>query len=335
MGLVHARNLWELHKKRACEVSALLDADEARAGVFRQQTGCQAPLFKTAADLAKSGLCGAALIATPTDQHREHAETLIRAGYRVLLEKPLTGTLEGDEAFAALLDREFPNSLMLGFQRRFDAPLQYAKQLLDSGVIGRAFKIYSALEDSGPPPDGYVSGGILSDMSVHNVDEILWLVGREPRSAMAVGANLYGHKVSTCVEDFDDALMMLWFGEELLAQVQVTRNHVSGYRVETIIFGEEGQIHLGHFDQRFLDITVEAYGRRGRSEPLAKKTFRMEKPAEAGPEFMERFGPAYKAEAAAFIECCGSGKAFSVTHRDGVAAQRAISMALGNVIQMA
>jgi predicted dehydrogenase len=332
MGLVHARNLWELHQKGACEVTALLDADEARAEVFRKQTGCQAPLFRTAAELAKSGLCNAALIATPTDQHREHAETLIRGGCRVLLEKPLTGTLEGDEAFAALLDREFPNALMLGFQRRFDAPLQYAKQLLDSGVIGRAFKIYSALEDSGPPPDGYVSGGILSDMSVHNVDEILWLVGREPKSAMAIGSNLYGHKVSTCVEDFDDALMLLWFGGELLAQVQVTRNHVSGYRVETIIFGEEGQIHLGHFDQKFLEITVEAYGRRGRSEPIAKKSFPMDKPTEAGPEFMERFGPAYKGEAAAFIECCASGKPFSVTHRDGAAAQRAISLALGNVI---
>jgi predicted dehydrogenase len=48
---------------------------------------------------------------------------------------------------------------------------------MDNGVIGRVFKIYSALEDSNPAPDGYQSGGILPDMSVHNVDELLWLTG--------------------------------------------------------------------------------------------------------------------------------------------------------------
>jgi predicted dehydrogenase len=95
------------------------------------------------------------------------------------------------------------------------------------------FKIYSALEDSGPPPDGYQSDGILADMSVHNVDEILWLTGRAPKAAAAVGSRLYGHRVSTCVEDFDDALLLMWFERELTAQVQVSRNHVSGYRVET------------------------------------------------------------------------------------------------------
>jgi predicted dehydrogenase len=59
---------------------------------------------------------------------------------------------------------------------------------MDSGAIGRVFKIYSALEDSNPAPNGYKSGGILPDMSVHNVDEILWLTGRTPRAALAIGS---------------------------------------------------------------------------------------------------------------------------------------------------
>jgi len=56
---------------------------------------------------------------------------MIEAGKRVLLEKPLTGTLEGDRAFAEVLELEHPQALMLGFQRRFDAPTRYAKQLID------------------------------------------------------------------------------------------------------------------------------------------------------------------------------------------------------------
>ena len=102
------------------------------------------------------------MIVTPTDRHREHATALIARGQRVLVEKPLTGVLETDLEFAAELDKPHPHALMLGFQRRFDPPLQYARELMSRGAIGRIFKIYSAMEDSSPAPNGYKSGGILA-----------------------------------------------------------------------------------------------------------------------------------------------------------------------------
>src|SRR5260370_23455853 len=112
-------------------------------------------------------------------------------------------------------------------------------------------------------------------MSIHNVDELLWLTGRMPRAALVIGSRIYTHRLTTSEEDFDDALLYLWFEGELTAQVQVSRNHVSGYRVETIVFGEEGQIHVGRFEQKPLEVLVEAYGRRGRSEPLARRLLPM------------------------------------------------------------
>ncbi len=244
----------------------------------------------------------------------------------------MTGTLDGDREFAAELDRNHPNALMLAFQRRFDAPLEYAKELMESGAIGRVFKIYSALEDSNPAPNGYKSGGILPDMSVHNVDEILWLSGRTPRSALSIGSRIYSHRLTTCREDFDDALLYLWFDNEMVAQVQVSRNHVSGYRVETLIFGEEGQIHVGRFEQKPFDVLVEAYGRRGRTEPLVHRSFPMRDYGRPLPEFVDRFGAAYKAELAAFIECCRKGSPFPTTHRDGVRAQEVISAGMKAVV---
>jgi myo-inositol 2-dehydrogenase/D-chiro-inositol 1-dehydrogenase len=333
MGQIHALHLHELASgNHGCELAALADLDVERAQRFSAGIGCQIPIFPSLEALAKAQVCDAAVIVTPTDNHREHAATMIAAGARVLLEKPLTGALEADRAFAAELDRDHPNALMLAFQRRFDAPLIYAKQLADSGVIGRVFKIYSALEDSNPAPNGYRSGGILADMSVHNVDEILWLTGRTPAKALAIGSRIYSHALTTCEEDYDDALLCLWFDSDLLAQIQVSRNHVSGYRVETIIFGDHGQIHVGHFDQRPFHISVEAYGRRGRSEPLARQIFPMRDYGQPLPEFVDRFGAAYKAELAAFIDCCNTGKPFPTTHRDGVRAQEAISAGMRAII---
>jgi myo-inositol 2-dehydrogenase/D-chiro-inositol 1-dehydrogenase len=165
-------------------------------------------------------------------------------------------------------------------------------------------------------------------MSVHNVDEILWLAGRAPTRALAIGSRIYSHALTTCVEDFDDALLYLWFGNDMLAQVQVSRNHVSGYRVETILFGEEGQIHIGRFEQKPLEVLVEAYGRRGRAEPLAQQRFAMRQYDGALPEFVDRFGAAYKAELAEFVACCKAKRPFPTNHRDGLRAQEVISAAM-------
>lgn len=333
MGAIHALHVHELSRDtQACQLVALAEPESDRARRFLADISYDVPIFPSVDALAKSGICDAAVVVTPTENHREHASALISAGFRVLLEKPLTGTLETDRAFAAELDRDHPDALMLAFQRRFDEPLKFAKKLMEDGTIGRVFKIYSALEDSNPAPDGYKSGGILPDMSVHNVDEILWLSGRMPTKALAIGSRIYSHALTTCLEDFDDALLCLWFDRDLLAQVQVSRNHVSGYRVETIIFGEEGQIHMGSFDQRLTNITVEAYGRRGRSEPLALKTFPMRDYKRPLPEFVDRFGAAYKAELSAFIECCSSGAPFPTNHRDGLRAREVISAGMEGML---
>jgi predicted dehydrogenase len=333
MGAVHALHLHELVRDTPeFEFAALAEIDVDRARRFCAEIGRQVPIFSSVEELARACVCDATVIVTPTDSHRQHAATMIAAGNRVLLEKPLTGTLEGDRDFGAELDRDYPHALMLAFQRRFDEPLIYAKQLVESGVIGRVFKIYSALEDSNPAPNGYRSGGILPDMSVHNVDEILWLSGRTPSKALTIGSRLYSHALTTCAEDFDDALLYLWFDNDLVAQVQVSRNHVSGYRVETVIFGEEGQIHVGRFEQKPFDVTVEAYSRRGRAEPLAYRVFPMRNYGRPLPEFVDRFGAAYKAELAAFIECCRTGAAFPTSHRDGIRAQEVISAGMQGVI---
>jgi len=326
MGAVHALHAAELSREIAgCELAAFAEADDRRARQVSAEIGRDIRIFASVEALAESRLCDATVIVTPTDHHRAHATTMIAAGSRVLLEKPLTGTLEQDRRFAAELDRDHPESLMLAFQRRFDEPLLSAKQLVESGAIGRVFKIYSALEDSNPAPDGYHGGGILPDMAVHNVDEILWLSGRMPSKAMAVGSRIYSHELTTGVEDFDDASLYLWFQSDLMAQIQVSRNHVSGYRVETVLFGEHGQVQVGHFEQRPFDITVRAYGKRGRMDLLADRSFTMRDYGRPLPEFIDRFGPAYKAELASFVKCCQEGVPFPTTHRDGVRAQEVIS----------
>src|SRR5690349_15206085 len=137
MGTVHALHVHELARDtQQCELAAVAEVDPERARRFTQDIGRQVPIFPSVDELAKAGVCDATVIATPTDDHREHAALLIKAGHRVLLEKPLTGSLDRDREFAAELDRYHPHALMLAFQRRFDEPLRYAKKLMENGAIG-------------------------------------------------------------------------------------------------------------------------------------------------------------------------------------------------------
>jgi predicted dehydrogenase len=143
MGAIHGLHVHELARDTAaCELVAIAEADPTRAHRFLSDNGLNVPVFSSVEELAKSDICQATVIVTPTENHRAHATALIAAGHRVLLEKPLTGALESDREFAAELDRNHPNALMLGFQRRFDVPLCYAKQLMESGAIGRVLKSF-------------------------------------------------------------------------------------------------------------------------------------------------------------------------------------------------
>ena len=316
MGRIHALHLRE---RSDVDLVALVDPDPA------QGEGFEAPLFATVGDLlgAFPGL-DAAVVASPTALHHEHARALVEAGVRVLLEKPLTNSFEQDASFSDWLSLNHPEKVMLAFQRRFDLPLARARELLASGAIGRPFKFVSILEDSRPMPAGYESPGLLQDMSIHNVDELLWLADEVPVEVRAVGHRLFSQHDAVVEEDFDDASMEFSFESGALGQIFVSRNHVSGYRVETWIFGEKGVIHVGGFRQSSHAVVLEAYGV---DQSIEVRDFELRDYGRDVPEFLDRFGDAYAQELDHFVSVCRVGESFSVGHREAARASRVLRAA--------
>lgn len=329
IGALHSQHAAELAASTGdCRLAAIVDARVEHARTLAQglasSQGSLIQVFPTVEALIEADVCQAAVVCTPTDQHGPHVRALVRAQKRVMVEKSLTGSFDGDRELAAELDTRSPNAVMLAFQGRFDEPLQRAKLLLDRGAIGRPFKIVAALEDSGPVPAGYVSTNLFLDMAVHNLDDVLWFTGKMPTRVVSLGSRLHAHKISSTPESFNDGLIALWFPDDLLAQVTVSRNHVSGYRVEIWIYGEEGQIHVGRFDQNKKEVILEAYSRTQRIE---FNTYRMRDYGRQVPEFIERFGNAYERELADFVRCCRECQSFSVTQRDGLRAMEVMEAA--------
>ncbi|MGI9430185.1 MAG: Gfo/Idh/MocA family protein, partial [Bythopirellula sp.] len=321
MGRFHARHVLELAcKDQGSVLAAVVDPDPSKTDSFCRETETEFGPIRACRDvseLIENQLADVAIICSSADSHHSTAQDLIGAGYRVLLEKPLTEQLATDRSFTNYLNQNAPDALMLAFQRRFDEPLLQAKKLLAENKIGRPLKFISFLEDSGPLQDGFVSPGLLLDMSVHNIDEILWLCGKVPQKVTCVGSRLHNHKISSVEEDFDNASMHLSFEEDLVAQIEVSRVHVAGYHVETCIYGAEGLIRVGSFQGDPHNVSVELFGRQGL---ISKQDFRMPSYESGDPDFMTRFGPAYKAELAYFLQQCRSDRPFEVGQNEGLRA---------------
>ena len=325
IGVFHAQHVQEVSAELGdCELVAVVDGHEDLAtqvaARLQPQQEAAIGVFETVEELIAAGASDGAVIASRTEDHYAHAAALVEAGQRVLLEKPLTDSMATAAEFAAHLNGDSirQRAVMLAFMRRFDAPLIHARELMKAGRIGKVFKLVSVLEDPVPPPDGYRSPGLLPDMSVHNIDEVIWLTGGFPQKVTGVGARLYNQKITSVREDFDDAFLQMWLAEDVVAQVQVSRNHVAGYRNETVVYGEEGHIHVGRFCEDPLRVSCEAYGRNG--EVLDERVFRMRDYGRPVPVFMERFGPAYKAELIHFVAQCRRDEPFEVDHDDGLRA---------------
>ena len=153
MGIIHALHISEIARETGkCTLAALCDALPDRARKVATDLGCDVPIYSSIEELGDARVADATVIVTPTDQHRASAGALIARGHRVLVEKPLTESLASDLAFAAELDKSHPHAVMLGFQRRFDAGLQYAKELARRGPSGASTKSTPRWKTPLPPP---------------------------------------------------------------------------------------------------------------------------------------------------------------------------------------
>ncbi len=129
----------------------------------------------------------AVVVATPTSGHVAAARWAVERGCHVLVEKPLSHTLnEVDELLAAAASAGV--CLAVGYNLRFHPGLEAVKAAVDGGRIGRLFYVRAEagqyLPDWHPEEDyrqGYAAraelgGGALLTLS-HELDAVLWIAG--------------------------------------------------------------------------------------------------------------------------------------------------------------
>ena len=129
----------------------------------------------------------AAIIANPTALHLAVAIPAAQAGCHILMEKPISHTLEGVDELAAALQRG-GGQCLVGFQFRYHPGLHQAKAWLDAGLIGKPLSTRAHWGEYLPgwhPWEDYtqgyaarpeLGGGVVLTLS-HPLDYLRWLLG--------------------------------------------------------------------------------------------------------------------------------------------------------------
>ena len=185
LGLVGAGRMGQTHlaalkDSATVTVTAIV---EPRPDVAAALTADGYVVHTSIENLLESGGVDGFLVATPSGFHVEVIRQLAPAGLPILSEKPCGLSVADASAVKGIVD-DAGVRLQIGYWRRFVPAMIDLKNDIESGRFGRLLFIHASQWDYRPPAAEFrnSSGGILTDMGVHEIDVIHWLTGEAPRA---------------------------------------------------------------------------------------------------------------------------------------------------------
>lgn len=181
LGLLHAATLNALPGCRLVAVSdttkTLLSAIESTLPGIRTYADHRKLIDECKPDVVA--------IATPTGLHCSIATDFVLARIPVFIEKPLAARLEQATPLSRALEVQ-PVTTMVGYMTRFIPTFEKAKEIIDSGALGRGQMFRSSMYiwqlfnvGKGWRYDRTQSGGgVMITQNSHVIDLLLWYFGR-------------------------------------------------------------------------------------------------------------------------------------------------------------
>jgi predicted dehydrogenase len=208
LGQHHARVLAELPDAR---LAGVFDIDAERAALVASRHGCRA--FPSLHDLLPG--VDAVVVAVPTADHHGTARALLEAGKDILIEKPMTRTLEEADDLVTLAASRGA-LVQVGHVERFNPA---AEALKDKALKARFIEVHRL----GSFSPRSLDIDVVLDLMIHDLDLVLLLDGSEAVQVDAVGVPVLTDKV-------DIANARLRFASGLIANLTASRVSVERVR---------------------------------------------------------------------------------------------------------
>lgn len=183
LGQFHAEKYAQLPQS---DLIAVVDASEQNARSISDKLGVKA--YTDYTNLL--GHVDAVSIVTPTSSHYAIAKVFLEQGIHVLLEKPMTTTLdEADELIK--LARAHHCVLQVGHLERFNPALMGAQKLMTRPVFIEAHRL-------APYKPRATDVNVVLDLMIHDIDIILNLVKSDIKHIVASGAKVLSPSTDIC-----------------------------------------------------------------------------------------------------------------------------------------
>lgn len=263
------RHIPEYVDHEGVEIVAFVDPVIERAQAFAEQHGGQA--FADYKEMLAAVKPDAVSVCTPNYLHAEMTIEAAKTGAHVLVEKPMAVT---DEEAAAMIEAAKANNvkLMVGHNQRFMPPHQKAKEILQTGVLGKVLTFRTSFGHPGPDAwsiDGANSWffrkeeaimGAMGDLGVHKSDLIRWLLDDEVSEVAAFVGTL--DKKDT--ESDDNASCILRMKSGAIGTLVASWTYYKGEDNSTVLWCENGVMKIGTdpVDQVIVELrdgTVDKY----------------------------------------------------------------------------
>ncbi|WP_203423706.1 inositol 2-dehydrogenase [Sinorhizobium sp. BG8] len=302
IGEVHITNL--TRRVKGAVVTGVFDSDISKAEAIGERFGV--PARPTLEALLTEGGPVAVVVGSPSAFHLEHVKKAASAGLHVLCEKPLALDEEGiAEAIEACASKG--RILQVGFNRRFDPNSVAVREEVDSGRLGKVRSLRITSRDPWPPSIDYVrsSGGMIMDMTIHDLDLARFLTGEEVVEVSAFGGCLIDPEIGNA-GDIDLATIMLRFESGAVGVVENTRATPYGYDQRVEVLGSDASIE----SENMTPSRVVKRSASGQTQPNPL------------PFFLQRYEEAFSRELQHFVDAVREAKAVAVSGKDALHAHR-------------
>lgn len=215
------------------DVVAVADIVPGRAAAFIERHGLtETAAYDSHAELLRQEL-DAVSICTPNASHHRIAVDALRAGKQVLLEKPMSVTLqEGLEMVQA--SQETGCMLSIGFQPRYDPNMKLLQRIVRSGRLGQVYYAETGGGRRRGMPGGtfirkeLAGAGAMADIGCYSLDMALNTMGHpRPVSVSAFTSNHFGrnplyHGEADQFEVEDFGAAMVRFENDMVLQFKIS-----------------------------------------------------------------------------------------------------------------
>ena len=211
-------------------------------------------------------------IAIPNDVHEEVGIACMNAGKNVIMEKPVTLSLESLER---LIECSKKNGVKFTVHqnRRWDKDYRVMRDVVEGGTIGKVYSIESRVYGTVGAMYGWrafkdYGGGMVYDWGVHMFDQLLWMYG--DKKIVDVKAELMSLlEANREVDDYFKVMMKVEGGPVLTVEV-------GSYAFRALprwyCIGDNGTLQIDDFTAEKGGITRPRFGAEGNVAPVVVQT---------------------------------------------------------------